>query len=352
MLANELYAKLAPFATMVNKHALSPSYRALRVEPTVVRAVSMFGLMEAEVPSGIPQPVDLDGEEFLQLLRSLPSQELKLALSDNVVTWECGAAKGRIATMGDVNVPALTWPDNPGLREMPTNFSRGLDSASLVGSSIALQSVGLYGAVFYNDAGGLVAYSSDNPTIGSIRFSDTIEGSAERMTLSPDAIRVLEGLAKTGRLALSFDAETVYCQTPVVRLVLKQSPPLKFDLRGMISGFRESNVRVELNREIVAAFIHRTEALVQERSAAVVSLEVRQGNVCLAFTDLRAASEEYYLAKSPVEVDVVPIRVDTRRISRALQHAQSFVFDYVEKGVLVMRGEDEFLFVVSQRTEN
>ena len=56
------------------------------------------------------------------------------------------------------------------------------------------------------------------------------------------------GIQLVGR---PFDEATLYLSTPDTRCVIKQVPPLKFDLRTAVEPFLSEEVRLDLNRDIV-----------------------------------------------------------------------------------------------------
>jgi hypothetical protein len=353
MKSSDLAQKLAPFSSLVNKHALSPTYRALRLTPTSVRGCSAFGVMEAEVATGLESEVHVDGDMFLQLLRSLPAADLDLTLGDSSLQWRCGAARGKFAVLGEkVDIPAPPWPAKVKTQEVDKEFGSALELGMLACGSPALLSVGLYGtSIIMGES--LVAYSSDNTTIAKARLSGAprrLPGVKvpEVVTLSPDSARLVVALG-TRQLAWAVDEQSVYVETPDTRCVVKQVPPLKFDLREHMAPFLEGETRVPLDRDVIAAFVRRAEGMAEERGRAAVTLGVREGAVRLAFEEGKASSEEYYLAESAPKIEVEPISVEARRIAKALTHSSHIVFDHAARGALVLHGDREFVFVVSGR---
>lgn len=347
MRASEFSEHLSPFGALINKHALSSTYKALQLSPGHVRGCSAYGAMEIEVATGLESEVYVDGDDLLQVLRSLPAADLELQAADGSLRWKCGAARGQLALLGEkVVIPPPAWPEGVELVEVGDDFARRLELGSLGCGSVALLSVGLYGVTIANREGGTSAYSSDNMTMASARLGDRMAGAPESMCLSPDAVRLIGLLSGRGRLSAQFDDTSLYLRTPDARCVIKQVPPLKFDLPKNISSFLTQEVKLGLDRDVVAAFIRRAEALAEEKGKASVALSVSGGAVRLAFSEGRSTTEEYYLAEGP-EGDIAPIGVDARRLARALARASHVVFDHAARGALVLRGEGEFVYVVS-----
>lgn len=347
MKASELRDAISPFTGIVNKHALSPTYRALRLAPTYIRGCAAYGTMELEMATGLDSETHVDGDAFLQVLRSLPSADLEMRASEGSLHWKCGAARGQLALLGDkIEIPAPAWPEGIEAQKVPDGFARMLELAALGCGSVALLSVGLYGITLSNRSDGLYGYSSDNVTIAAARVGDKIPG-PESLTLSPDAVRLAGMLSGRGDLAAAFDADSFYLQTPSTRCVIRQVPALKFNLKDVVSPFLTREVQVELDREVILSFIRRAEALAEERGKTEVNISVSEGAVRLGFSEGKSSSEEYYLAEGVAAAEIAPISIDARRLSRALARASHIVFDQADKAALVLRGESEFAYVIS-----
>jgi hypothetical protein len=351
MKIQELNTKLAPFGQLVNRHALSVNYRALHLAPNFIRGCSMFGTMETEFPTGLTEEVFVDGDAFIQLCRSLRGEEIELRTASGVLYWTTGKqAKGQVAALGEkVAIPAPVWPADLKMHEVTADFGRALDLGGIACGSTALLSLGLFGVHVENAQPGVMAYASDNSTMSTARLGDQIPDSPEAFVLSPEACGLVTTLAAHGRFSFCFDDTTVYGQTPDTRLMVKQVPPLKVPLRGQVDKYLGDEIKLDLDRETIAAFIRRSEALAEERGKAAVSLSVEGGQVKLSFAEGRSSSEEYCLASGSPEVSVDAIVIDARRLGRALQHSAHIVFDYADQGALVLRGERGFAFVIAER---
>lgn len=350
MKASEVASRFAPFGALINKHALSDNYKALLLTPTSVRAMSAYGAMETELALGVDSEVAIEGDAFLQILRSLPVAEFELGASDGVIKWKCGVATGRLAVMGSkVNIPSPPWPEDLRPVEVASDFALGLDLGGMACGTTALLSVGLYGIIVTNVEGNLTAYASDNTTMSRAVLGPNIPGAPEAFTITPDAARLIGMVSQRGKAAFMFDDTTLWLQTPDTKLVIKQSPAIKVDLRGIADSYLGDKIKLDLNRDVISAFIRRAEALTEERGKAGVKMSVKDGAVRLSFEESRAAQEEYYLAEGGPKVDVDEIEVDARRLGRALSHSGHIVFDYAKRGALVLRGGAGFAFIISAK---
>jgi len=356
MKASELYQALRPFTLLSHEKLLSPSYKALHVTPTAVRGHSPYGVMEVEVALGIETEAYVDTSRFLQVLSTAPDGDFQLILEDNKLSWYCAdpaEAKryemtGSFAVIGEaITIPPIPWDDHGEMVPVPAGFSRGLELAALGCGSQAYISIGLYGVTLENEEGGLYAYASDNASIAACRLSDASPSFAEKITLAPDALALLAEVTRHGDAAVSITAETIYCQTPAIKLVIKGKAALKIDLREIAKGLRGEDRALPIDRDSVASFIRRIEALAEDKSKAQMSLSVEEGATRLYFEDSISFSAEYYLVQSDQPFDVSPIVLEPRRIFRALGAADRIVFDYVDRRSLVFRGPNEFLFGVN-----
>lgn len=344
MLATELYAKVAPFAMLCSKHALSPNYRALMLSNDKVRGCASFGAMEVDVNLGLEREIYVNAEAFLQVTRSLSNKDLELSVRENVLAWKCGAARGQLAILSEkISIDETTFVVEP-VFELPAGFSRSLDLGSIAAGTTALLSVGLYGVLLDNGSI-LKAYASDDTTISICKLSDPVDDTALAVTLSPDAAKLLATITRKPAM-LSFSATAVFCKTGDTRLVLKQVPALKHDIKSIAAGFSKSEISLPLDREIITNFNRRADALAEE-GKAIVTIRVEDGMTKLAFVDGVSSTEEFYLVDAASDISVDPIHIEARRMSKALAQATNIVFDYAEQNVLVLRGENEFAFVIS-----
>lgn len=351
MQSSSLAAKLAPFSHLIDPTALAVAYKALLLTPTHVRGCAMFGVMEMEVATGVKSDILIDGATFLQLLRSLPAAEFEITNSKNALYWKCGSAKGQLAQlssdMSSVHDDPIEFPEDLAKAEVDAGFGKSLDLGALACGSSAMMSIGLYGVSVVNDDSALRVYSSDNSMIASSRLGNAIPGAPRMTTMSPRAARLLSSLTTRDKVLVGIDEQTVYCQTADTKLVVKQIQPLKFAIADMVENFRGEDIKVPLRRDVVTSFIRRAEALTEEKRRTDVSVSVIDGAVRLSFSEGKSSSEEYYLAENNSSVSADPIMVDSRRLSRALGAAGHVVFDHITRGALVLRGANDFVFVIN-----
>lgn len=323
---------------------MSSAYQVLHITPTSVRGCAAFGIMEVEVALDDIKDFYIDADTFLSILKNLPNAELELSLKDKVLHWLCGPARGQYACKDQVTMPELKWEKTPST-ELPSDFSKNLELGSLACGTTALLSVGLYGTVLENNSE-LCAYASDDTTISCCQLSEGIEDSVEKATFSPDACRLLGVITNRNKAALAIDATTLYCQTSDTKLILKQIPPLKQDINNALENFQKSDISISLNREVIKAFIARAEALTEEKGRAVVTISVEDRATQLRFVENTSITEQFYLVEDAPDIKVPPIAIEARRLSKALAHSKEIIFDYAEKRVLILRGDNEFQFVI------
>lgn len=353
MLAPELTKKLAPFAAIVNSRALSVNYRAIRLSPKFVNACAAYGALESEIETGLDKEIFVDGESFLQVLKSLPSSEFEMHISnEQTLSWKCGPARGQLALLNEkVEVVRPEWEEKTEFTPISSTFGKSLELSSLSCGSTALLSVGLYGILLYNE-GSFTGYSSDDNTMSSAKLGAKIDGAPAACCLTPDGAKLVSMLASQENSKVAIDGKnSVFVATPDTKLVVKQIPTLKYDIKKAILQYQSQEIKIDLNRDVISKFIRRAEALAEDRGQTSVSISVDNGNVCLAFAEGKSSSEEYYLAEGGPSCNVSPIAVDSRRISKALAHASSVIFDYASKGILTLRGPEEFLFIVSGKSD-
>jgi hypothetical protein len=354
MQASELYQQLRPFSLLAHEKLLSPSYKALHITPTAVRGHSPFGVMEVEARLGIATEAYVDRARFLQVLSTAPAGDFVLQIEDNKLSWFCAdpsEAKryemtGYFALLpGTITIPPLPWDGRGEMIPAGENFGRGLELAALGCGSQAYISVGLYGVAIENEPDGLYAYASDNNAIAACRLGDRSDAFAERITLAPDALALLADVSR-GQTAVSITADSIYCQTPTTKLVVRRKADLKSDLRAIATGLRGQERSLPIDRDSLSAFVRRVDALSEDKTKARMSLSVEEGATRLFYEDSLSFSAEYYLTPAEHPFDISPIQLEPRRIFRALGSADRVVFDYVDRHALVFRGPNEFLFGV------
>jgi hypothetical protein len=353
MKSTELYNVIQPFNLLSNKNALSVNYRALHISPTFIKGCSAFGVMQCEVATGIDKDIYVDAATFLDVMRSLPSdKDIVFEAKDTTLSWKCDRATGHFAYLaGEIKMPDVPRP-NAEFNPITTSFAKALDLGSLACGTTALLSVGLYGIVI-NNGDDLKVYASNNATMSTCKLGSKLENvTAENATLSPEAAAVLIAVSSQKEASIFIDAETIYCDTPTTKLAVKQIAALKVDIKAATSNFSETKLTIPLDRDTVSAFIRRSEALADDKDKTMVSISVEEGQTKLGFSDGTSSNTDFYVAEGAKEVSVEPILVETKRLAKALSSSASIAFDYAKMGVLVLRGDSDFMFVISGRKPN
>jgi hypothetical protein len=351
MLATEFSKRLSPFALMINRNAMAASYKCLGLSSSIVRGCAAFGVMEVDVDLPLSDAlIYVKADEFMQVMKSLPAADLELSVKENSLHWKCGSAKGQLALLGDkIEIPEMPEALYASTMEVGDEFAAALSMASLAAGSTALLSVGLYGVTLINDDY-LEGFASDNRTFSTARLCAHVDDAPDIATLSPQTTELIASIISDGSL-FGFDDKGVYCATATTRLAVNQVAPLKHDLRKMADKYQDETLVAPLNRDIIAQFIKRADAMADERGRATVSLSVEKGAAMLAFQGSKSSSEEFYLVEGQKDITVEPIKIEARRMARALAHATDLIFDYSRQGALVLRGANGFRFVISAQAE-
>jgi hypothetical protein len=352
MLSNDLNKLLAPFAQITNRHALSVNYRTLEVQPRMLRACAAYGILEADAALGISDPFFVDTGAFCAVVKSLPAdEEVIFKVMNNALHWECGLASGKLALVGaDIIIPQMPKLELEGI-SVPAGLADGLGLGSLSCGDSSLATAGIYGMVLDNRTC-LCAYASDDITISyCVLAAEAIGGFPDRITLAPDAVRLL--ITVLDDKAMLVAGETaINVKAGAYQLLIKSIPAHKRDIAALQEQFAQAKVKVALPRERIAAFIKRATALAESARHAYVDLMVTQGAIALAFTEDKAASEEYYLADDLDAPDLPPIRIEAARMARALAHTDYIVLDHIERSVLILAGDKPpFTYLLSGRKE-
>ena len=343
-----LLKALGPFALAANKHAISESYRSLQLSPTIVRGYASYALLELDIDlpltSDTDAPVYVDAEAFISVLKSLPNDEIKLSNISGVLHWNCGSAKGKLASyVVKQGIADLDFKARSNAVWEPTEaFYDALDIGSISCTNIALTSAGMYGIVIDNRTT-LAVYSSDNISVAGAECGEPIPGAPDTITLSPPAVALLRACMAYGEAACVMwaNASEVCLETGSLRAVIKQVPALKHDFQELLSKYADVQLLVPLPPERVALFIRRAVALAESKRAAQVDISAVDGHLSLAFAEGTASSEEYYLVEGTQVPDIEPIRIDASRLARVLEHVGYIAFDHVDRRALLFIGGDD-----------
>lgn len=354
MNSSTLRTLLAPFKQMVNTHALSSAYRTLKLTPETITAQSGFGVMSAQATLGITEECYVDAAVFLTVMESLPeNQNVKLKINKGNLDWSCGQSKGRIASVVIENFPELERTRNKKRAwQPPLEFAEALELGALSCESSTLATIGMYGVVIDN-RDGLCVYSSDNSTVSACAVGSgdiKVAAMPKLVTLLPEAAGLLVAVLKTATDAwLEFSEKDVFLSSENMTLLVAQSAPLQQDIAKILEQYLSGETSVEIPPQRVQAFIKRVGALAESKKHIDLFLHIKEGRIALSFSEGVASADEYYLAEALKGVkNFAPVAVGAASVARALRYIQEIIVDYVERHVIVLRGESPtFYYMVA-----
>jgi hypothetical protein len=224
-------------------------------------------------------------------------------------------------------------------------FSELLELGAVACGNTSLLAIGLFGVLLDNTGDRLRVYSSNNKTMATAVLGPKLS-QGTRAVLTPVAIKLLVAIAAEKPARLSFDNEAVYVVTPTRRLVLKQVPPLRYDLAEAGEKFSSAEKAIKLDRAVVQNFVRRASLLAEQRGAAKVQISVDQGTTKLSFTEGATQAEDFYLGENATAVTVAPVEVDALALSQVLGNTTEAVYDYANEGVVILRNNDGFRYVI------
>lgn len=350
MKSTELAAILTPFAALINKHALSDVYKTLEIGPKLIRACAPWGIMEADVDLGCTSTFYVDATTFIGVIKSLPSQEIALAVSNNTLTWKCGnKSSGNIGIRPPITIPdAADWSifDKPlyNPSKSDTGIS-GIGLGALACGSMGMGQAGLYGVAFDFTPEGIVISSSDDTTIAVAKVSNQTRNRwPKRFALLPEATVLLDMIIKQPgkNNKIEFQEKVIYVRGGGFRLMLKSAPLLKQDLVMLANNYTTREDHVELPREGINAFIRRASALAETKDHTHVTLRGTKGDdgtgLTLSFAEGVASAEEIRLVG--LQRDIASIKLDAGRLAKALAHTDEIAFDHIDRGILLLYGKN------------
>lgn len=355
MLSSDLAAYLSPFSMLINKNALSPLYRSLELSMDTIRGCAGYGMLEITGEFCLPEKtIFVEAASFIAVINSLPGdKEVEFNLeSDGVLTWECGAAKGKLALLVIKEMPRIE-PLNETAKEggwKPTaEFVQALKLGMLSCGNESLASIGMYGIVIDTQED-ICVYSSDNITVSCAFVSDAAVQAPPIMTFSPDAIRLLTTILAPDEESafIVFSEQGIYYEDGYIRASVKQLAPIKADITSILAAYSGGETTADLPVERIQAFIKRINALAESKKSTYITLQASSGKLSMSFSDGLAATEEYYLVDNLEVPDLPPIKLDALKLGRALAHTTSIILDHIDRKVLVLQGDDPvFQYIIS-----
>jgi len=316
------------------------------------KACSSACILEAFIDHGIDETIFVDTASFLAIIDSLPDkQDVVFGLAENTLTWKCGPAKGKIATLVVEGMPEIKRSKkNKGW--CPTcEFVDALALGGLSCGTIAATSTGMYGVVI-DSIDDLCIYASDDTTISACFCPNAKDTGLNAMVvITPESADLLSSLMDTKEgILICEDTELLYSDK-YCRLMVKMLPKLSKDIGSVIGNFMGSELTVKIDRERIGVFIKRATALAEQKKQSYISLGVSEERLTLSFDEGTASSDEWYLVEELAGVaDLPPVKVDALKMARALKQSNAVVLDHVERGLIVLRGYDpEFYYFIAGR---
>jgi DNA polymerase III sliding clamp (beta) subunit (PCNA family) len=347
MLSNEMAKLLSPFSLVSTRGAMLPQYRAIMLSPDVVRACASYGILEVYDDIGVADTVFVSAVEFLTVVRSLPSDHVvKLVTKDSVLHWSCGPAHGRLACLPAIEMPVIPAEGKPNCvttKEMGNALAMG----GLSCNANALVQEGIYGVVMdSSNYGYLTVASTDSTTLSAYEIMEKIEFK-DRITLPPPGAELLaEVIEYNGSLEVIGDKQVIYRHDKIA-CIASQVKPLRVDVVEMFRRYDGANEVATMARERSAKFIQQAIALAEVRKDARITLSASAGRIILAFESTNTAASEFFLVDGlDGYPDIDPVSLSCAKLARALTHTEEIVLDYVDKGIIVLRG-GAFSYVIS-----
>lgn len=353
MISNELRDALLLFRPVVSKTALSPTYRSLELGAGFIRGCSPWAQLEVKADLDLETPVVVDGQALMAVAAYLPDRaEVAVEATENALSWSCGSAKGRLATLPGVRMPVIDRkPSWPGWAP-PNELRRALHLGSISAASDSLAQAGMYGVVL--DLRDRIAVGSCDGTTISFAdipvYDDTLTHAPELVVVSPEAAGLFSALLRDKSGKVWLDDKAVFYKSDTTRALIKQVPHLRNDLTTMLERYADDAIVAPLARDRLTAFIKRVGAMAADKKASAVGISASEGRLNLTFLEGATSSEEYYL------VDEIPdmpeVQIDAVKTARALQYVEEIVLDHLAKHVVVMRGEGDgvtFSYLISGR---
>lgn len=344
MKSDDLSKLLSPFKHVALRSAQAPKYKVIELAPGYIRACATHGLLELLVETGVPNSIYVDTNLFLAVIQSLPpGQEVGLASEGNVLEWNCGQAKGRLACVPEVDMPAI--PDPHGSGDVTSKaMAEALEYGSLSSNPTAIGSDKTHGVVIYTSDDDSVVCSTDSTTISmssiGMSYSKLLP---EILTLPPPGADLLAAVIDDGYIEFDEKHGLIY-RDKAISCMVKPIRPLNINIRDMCSKFNERTSTTPIPQDRITAFVRRVTALTENRRDARVTLEADNGQIVFSFSEGIVSSDEYFLAE--VQQNFPPVSVNAVKMAQALPHVHTLVLDYMPESVLVMIG-DALTYLVS-----
>lgn len=355
MKSEELKAIVAPFNKISQRDAMSSVYKCMEIGGGVIRACSLYGILEVVAFLGDTfdqltpgTTVFVNTSAFLTVVNSAPSkQEFEIYLDETSLIWVCGRANGRMAL---VNIPeGIPYIDDSQIMyaPFPEDLATGLELASLSCDNAAISAIGMYGVVVYTPD--IIIGSTDNVTLSYTTISGELIGAPAISTLPPDGVDLLIEVMNQGAGEIGFDDKGWYYLNPGTKCKVVTVPPLKSDIIKIVIQYQSDTMIAPIPNDSVSRFIKRATALSETRKSATVGLSVVNGSLVLSFKEGFSSTDEDFPIVELAEVaDLPEITLSAVKVARALTHATEIILDNLARGIIVFRGSNpNFEYIIS-----
>lgn len=350
MKTEELARILEPFSAVVARRALSAAYKSLEFQPDKIRAISSYAALEAKATLGVKEPFFVDAS-FLAIAASLPKkQDLTLEVTDGVLSWSTSSTRGRLATSIIDEYPFPNFPFKGIDKWEPhEHFAQVVSLGSISCDAPSLLSLGLYGVQFDNrEKDACYIITSDDATLSVAKLPMNLPGIKDVATFPPEALRALLSLMKNRDGKLVFAKQSCYYSDNTYRFLMRESEPLKHDLREIWTNFVVGKKKVAMPKAGVQAFVKRVAAMADSNEEAIVTLRVDKGKLVLEFEQGISGSDETYLVEGLKVPTMREIQLNAMQLARALAHTDHLIIDHMEQQVLVLGGDNpDFHYIIS-----
>lgn len=381
MKSSELAAALAPFAILANKHAMSPTYKALEIGPDCIRGCSPWGILELDIEIGTSETFWVDAAQLIGVVKTL-SGEIAFTVAGTTLTWECGSAKGKLSLPTKIEIPEADWEGVAAMND--TNVEASMPEALSLGSlsasrDMGLSSNGVAGVSLHwgpleegVEVGTLFIVSSDAVTmsvasvemIGALHWPENIVIATEAAAMLSMVLRAKprkedkkdKDEPEPGAY-LDIQEKTIVAAGGDYRLMIRSAPPFKHNVLELTKNFPHDEVTADLPKDGVKQFIARATTLAEARAHTFVRMNAINGKLLLAFSeDTTTTEEEYILDGFVVPKDFPEVRLDASRFARALGYVDKIAFDALDRSVITLfaSGEDrklEFAYLINGAQE-
>lgn len=298
---------------------------------------------------GLNEPCFVDSSTFLAVLRSLPPDyEVAFEVDGSVLKWDCGKgqSKGRIATKQVDDLKPLPSPTSNSAFSPPEGFGNMLALGGLSCDQPVLMTLGLYGVVIDSRHDELLIYSTDNNSISVYRGGEPSSELEGMITLAPEVAEVIAAINEPDAVWQAVDDRRWVINGSTYRCLF-DSRDLKADQEPVLRPFLEAEDTIPLNKERVANFIRRVNAIAEVRNDLYVEFSVENGAVQLTFDGGTSSSSDYFLVEGSSIPDISPLSLKATSLARALAHVERIALDHVDRQVLSFIGKDDaFSYII------